>query len=158
MSKLNHFVGSLPFAGRHMVKQAVMGAVLERNLESKKRKTAGTVLFLGTFAVLHGIQAKMGFDALNTNLSEFNDTHSLREAAQIGLDGLYLTANTLVTAAQLNAGRRVVKNCVDYAARVTENPTIQDRLARPVPPIDGEQQVKDTVFTLAGQIAFIGLG
>lgn len=112
MGKVSSAVGKMPFAGRSIVENAAMTAISERtSIREKTQKAVSAAGFLAVFAVLHGLQAKIGIDDMRIDYPDLLDGNfTLMEAVEASVSTAYAIANTAVAYTQLQIAGRVGQN------------------------------------------------
>ncbi len=153
MGKVSTVVGKMPFAGRALVENAALYSVCERtSLNTKKAKAIKSAAFLGLFAVIHGVQARMGIMDFTHDVHEFGQNAGIGNLAESAISGAYALANTAVTYTQLQIGGRVLKNYRDFRNDYQDGQELADRnyrfrLQQPT--------LIELGATIAGQMVFL---
>jgi len=119
MGKISTFIGKMPFAGKSAVENAAMSAICERNsVPEKKQKVRNSFLFLGVFAALHGLQARLGVLELMTDIPDVAHNPTAGNIARTAISSVYTLANSAVAYTQAEIALRVVGNYRDFTENV----------------------------------------
>lgn len=111
MGKISSIVGKMPFAGKSIVENSAAMAIAERtSMREKVTKCAVSAGFLAGFAVMHGFQAKLGWDDLKYDAHQLLTDPTPLEVAETTLASAYTIANAAVTYTQLEISTRVGRN------------------------------------------------
>ncbi len=93
-------IDKLPLAGKHTIEPMTKSYIRSAS-KHELAKFAGITTFLGIFAVLHVMQAKLGVDAFTDHLRIFEATASSEDQPLLALDAGYAAINVAVGLRQL---------------------------------------------------------